>query len=125
MKFRIIILALALSVSSCLGTPPPTLTPVGVSAFNALRVGHALDLVRDTARDAAHQSPPLISRASLLKIVDWHEAAVKTIVAVPGGWRPTVLASLDALKDAIPAAEWSRIQLYVALLKNVISEVNP
>lgn len=122
---KLLLLALLLTV---VGLPacakaPPTLSPAGVSAFNALRVGHALDLIRDTAADASHQNPPLITRASLLKIVDWHEAAVKTIVAVPGGWKPTVLASLDALKGTIPDAEWSKIALYVSLLKTVIAEV--
>ncbi len=124
----VIFLALALGAgavtsTSCATAPPPALSPAGVSAFNALRVGHALDLIRDTAVDASKQSPPLISHADLLKIVNWHEAAVKTIVAVPGGWKPTVLAGLDQLQSDIPAAEWQKIALYAALLKTVISEV--
>lgn len=122
-RLSLLLLIGLLSLPTACAKAPPTLSPAGVSAFNALRVGHALDLIRDTANDAAHQSPPLVSRASLLKIVDWHEAAVKTIVAVPGGWKPTVLASLDALKAAIPDAEWQKIALYVSLLKTVIADV--
>ena len=118
------LLAFTFAPGACVKAPP-TLSPAGTAAFNALRVGHALDIVRDTANDANRQTPPLVSNAALLKIVNWHEAAVKTIVAVPGGWKPTVLTGLDQLKDEIPPDEWQRVAIYVALLKTVISEVNP
>jgi len=116
-------------VLALLGSPggcthaPPTLSPAGTAAFHALQVGRTLDIVRDVANDANQQTPKLVSNATLLKIVTWHEAAVRTIVAVPSGWRPTVLAGLDQLQREIPAAEWSRIAIYVALLKTVIAEV--
>lgn len=116
----LLLLALALG---CASNPPPTLSPEGVAAFNALRVGHALDIVRDTAIDA--EANGLISRANATKVVNWHEAAVKVIVAVPGGWKPTVLAGLDQLKGELPPGEWQRIALYVDLVKTIIKEVVP
>ena len=116
------VLALLGSPGSC-AKAPPTLSPAGTAAFHALQVGRTLDIVRDVANDANQQTPPLVSNASLLKIVNWHEAAVRTIQAAPGGWKPTVLAGLDQLQREIPAAEWSRIAIYVALLRTVIAEV--
>lgn len=121
----LLVLALGAVPSTGCAKAPPTLSPAGAAAFNALRVGHALDLVRDTANDAAHQTPPLLTRASLLKVVAWHESAVKTIVAVPGGWKPTVLAGLDQLKADLSPDEWQRLALYVSLAKTVITEVQP
>lgn len=114
--------ALLFMPGSC-AKAPPTLSPAGTAAFHALEVGHALDIVRDVANDANMQTPPLISNAALLKIVNWHEAAVRTIVAVPGGWKLTVLAGLDQLQHEVPPAEWQRIAIYVALLRTVINEV--
>ena len=88
------VLSLICAPGSC-AKAPPTLSPAGTAAFHALQVGHALDIVRDVANDANRQTPPLISNTALLKIVNWHEAAVRTIVAVPSGWKPTVLAGLE------------------------------
>lgn len=103
---------------------PPALSPAGTAAFNATRVVKALDVLRDVAIDAEAQSPKLISTANTRKIVSYHEAAVKTIGAVPGGWRPTVLAGLEQLRAEIPAGEYARIAPFVALVQTLIAEVS-
>lgn len=125
-KYGPLVLVLLLAAGSwgC-AKAPPSLSPPGVAAFNALRVVRALDVVRDTAIDAEAQVPPLISTADTRTVIDFHEAALKTIAAVPSGWKATVLAGLDQLKTDIVPAAWARIQIYVNLLKAVIAEVAP
>lgn len=117
----VLIVLLAGGVTLGCAKAPPTLSPPGVAAFNALRVGHAVDIVRDTATDAEVQK--LISTADTRLIVDWHSAVVKTIAAVPGGWKATVLAAIDQLKTDILPAAWQRIAIYIDLLKAIIKEV--
>lgn len=102
---------------------PPTLSPSGAAAFNALRVVRVLDLVRDTAIDAHAQTPPLIATEHTRAIVRWHAATLKTIAAVPDGWRATVLAGLVTLEQDLPPDVWAKIAIYVTLVRTVIQEV--
>ena len=120
-----LLLPFLLGVEGSCAKAPPSLSPEGVAAFNALRVVRALDVVRDTAIDAEAQVPPLISTANTRTIINFHEAALKTIAAAPGGWKATVLAGLDQLKADILPAAWARIRIYIDLLKVVIAEVAP
>ena len=117
----VVLIALLASGAVGCAKAPPELSPQGVAAFNALRVGHALDIIRDTAIDAEAQH--LISTDDTRKIVDWHSAAVRTIVAVPDGWKATVLAGLDQLKTDLLPATWARIRIYVDLFLAVVQEV--
>jgi hypothetical protein len=111
---------LASCQTSCAVQSPPTLSPAGTAAFQATRVVKALDILRDFAIDAEAQDPKLISTDNTLKVVNFHEAAIKTIGAVPGGWKATVQAGLDQLKDDVLPAEWQRLLPYVALIKSLI-----
>lgn len=117
-----VVLALALATSWC-APPPPQLSPEAVTAFHATRVVRTIDIVMDLAIDAHAQKPPLISTDNTRKIVTWCEAALKTIAASPGGWKPSVLSGLDQLEQTIPPAEWAHIEIYVKLLRTVIAEV--
>jgi hypothetical protein len=110
---------------SCAGSvvSRPALSPAGETAYQARRVVQALDVLRDAATDAEAQTPKLISTANTRKIVDFHESAVKTIGAVPGGWRPTVSAGLTQLQADLPPADWSRIAPYVTLVKALIEGI--
>ena len=125
-KYRfvaLVIVLLAVSAPSCTRNAPPTLSPAGTAAYHATQVVKALDVLRDAAIDAEAQNPKLISTENTRKIVNFHEAAVKTIGATPGGWKPTVTAALDQLQHDILPAEWQRLLPYIALVKTLIQEV--
>jgi hypothetical protein len=102
---------------------PPTLSPAGAAAFQATRVVKALDVLRDFAIEAEAQNPKVLSTANTRKVVTFHESAVKTIGAVPGGWKPTVTAGLDQLQHDLSAADWQRVAPYVNLIKTLIAGV--
>lgn len=120
---RKLTVVLSLVVLAACASAPPALSPPGNAAFQAIKVVRTLDVVRDIAISANEQAPPLISTGNTRKIVTWHLAALKTIGAVPGGWKPTVLAGLDQLEKAVPPAEWAHVEIYVRLLRTVIAEV--
>lgn len=95
MKRLIPLLALLLLLGCA--KAPPNLTPEATAAFHGTRVIKALDLVMDTAIAGEAQTPKVISTATARRVIEFHQAAVRTIHAVPGGWKPTVLASMDQL----------------------------
>jgi hypothetical protein len=112
----------ALSTSSC-AKAPPNLSPSGVAAFHGTQVVKALDLVRDTAIVAEMQQPPLVRTETARAIIVWHRAAVMTIGASPGGWKPTVSAGLDAIDRALSDSERATLTPYIALARTLIAEV--
>jgi hypothetical protein len=116
----VLCLSLASCQASCAGKAPPTLSPAGTAAFNATRVVKALDILRDFAVDGEAQTPPVISTDNTRKVVAFHRAAVTTIGAVPGGWKPVVTTGLDQLQHDLLPEEWRRILPYVALVKSAI-----
>jgi hypothetical protein len=124
---RTLILLLALCVvpacSSCV-PPPPTLSPVGVTAFNNTRVIKGLDLVRDTAIEANAQTPPLVSTATTRAIVTYHRSAIIIIHGAPNGWEATVLTGLDETVKHLTPAEAQLLGPYFALVKVLIQEVS-
>lgn len=119
-----VLVILLIAAAGC-AKAPQTLSPSGAAAFNALRVVRVLDLVRDTAIDAHAQTPPLIATEHTRIIVRWHAAALKTIAAVPDGWKATVLAGLVTLERDLPPDVWAKIALYITLARTVIQEVGP
>ena len=110
MKLRRYAAALVLTValSGCGGAPPPNLTPVGQAAVQATQVIKALDVLRDFAITANAQNPPLLLTTDTRKVVDFHTAAVKTVTAVPAGWKATVQAGLTQLQADLPPPVWAR-----------------
>ena len=112
----------SLAPTSCTHAPP-TLSPAGAAAFQATRVVKALDVLRDFAIDAEAQTPKMLSTANARTIVTFHESAIKTIAAVPGGWKPTVTAGLEQLQHDLPAADWQRVAPYVNLVRVLIASL--
>lgn len=101
---------------------PPTLSPAGRAAFQAQQAVRVLDVIRDFAVAANDQTPPVIARNDMRRVVEVHAQIVRTIRAVPDGWKPVALTALDQLKADVSAASWQRLQPYIALLKVVIQE---
>lgn len=119
----ILIVALAsFSIADC-AHPPPTLSPVGVRAFNATRAVAILDVVRDTAIAAEAARPQLLSTASTRAVVDWHRAAVAAAGATPQGWQAAVLASLDGVERTLAPAEKTVLAPYFVLVRTILREV--
>jgi len=117
------IISLLILSTSCAGNSQPQLSPAGQAAATVTQVIHAIDVVRDTAIAANAQNPPLISTNNTRKIVDFHESAVKLMVALPTGWKSAVLTSLDELQKNVTVAEWNQISVYVVALKTLIAGV--
>jgi hypothetical protein len=121
-----LILALALSLSfGCALHPsaPPNLTPQVTAKFYATYAIKDLDVIRDFANDAARTTPPIISKATLLVIVNWHEATVKVIHAAPDGWKAAAAAGLDELKTLLAPADYAKFKAAIDAAKAYISEV--
>lgn len=120
---KLILVALLLSVPACAGNQPPSLTPVGQASVTATQVIKALDVVRDTAVDLNAVQPPILSNKVTLQIVNFHESAVKVILAAPTGWKNTVIAALGQLQSDLSPADYARIAPYVALAQTLIASV--
>jgi hypothetical protein len=127
-------LILALAVTAMLmgcgsSNPPPATSPTvnlsatGKAAYQATKVVKALDVLRDIAIDAEAQSPKLMSTESTRKVVRYHAATVKTIGAVPTGWKSVADEGLTQLQKEIPAAEWAQIEPFVRLVRVLFQEV--
>lgn len=116
-----LVLVLAFAASDC-AKPPPNLTPEATAAFHATRVVKALDLVMDTAIAAEAQTPKVLSTANTRKVVEFHQTAVRTIHAVPNGWKPTVTAALNELQAQL-GSEYAQIAPYVNLVQTLIASL--
>jgi hypothetical protein len=138
---RLLIVLLVIGSFGCT-KQPPDLTPEAKTAFYATRVIKVLDVVRDAAIAANELVPPIILTNDTRTIVLWHKTSVQVIAASPGGWKPTVVASIYVLtcdprayvpgpgipdptvcKAQIPAAAVERLKPYLGLALVVISEV--
>lgn len=133
MKRWAVLLVLTLTFSACQKTPP-ALSPEATVAFHATRVVKILDVVRDAAIAANELVPPVITTNDTRAVVLWHKTAVQVIAASPGGWKPTVKASLYALTchpsagvgpctPQLPPEAVARLYPYIGLALVVIGEV--
>ena len=122
---RVTLLVAALLVSSCSALAPkapPNLTPQVTAKFYATYAMKDLDVVRDFANDASKTTPPLISKATLLLIVNWHETVVRTIHAAPAGWKAATLAALDELPRRLAPSDAATLRPYLEAAKTFAKE---
>lgn len=126
-KLPVVLLALVLcSGSACKALAPqapPNLTPQVTAQFYATYAIKDLDVIRDFAVDANKTTPPILSKATLLIIVNWHESLVTVIHATPAGWKAAVLAGLDELKGKLSADDYAKIKPYVDSARIVVMEI--
>lgn len=111
-------LALVLALTGC-AKAPPSLSPTGKAAFQAIQVVHALDVLRDVAIDAEAQKPKLLSTENTRRVLVYQKQVVQTIRAVPEGWKGVAVAGLDQLEHDIPADQWARLKPFVVLLRTL------
>lgn len=114
-------LALCVVLAAC-AKAPPSLSPTGRAAFQAHQAVRVLDVIRDFSVAANDATPPIIARNDMRRIVMFHASVVRTIRAVPDGWKPVALAALDGLKTDLPAATWKQLEPYVTLFKAIVQE---
>lgn len=124
-RFRLLIFAaiLGLVFGGCATNEAPATSPQGQAYQKATRVVQSLDVLRDAAVSLNDVRPDLLSTDNTRLIVQFHKSAVKTIAAVPEGWKAIIAVELDNLKTHIPDKEYLRIAPYVALTKALIEEV--
>src|SRR5689334_5147863 len=95
MKRWLVVLAMALAVSCTSATKaPPNLTPQATTAWYGTQVIKVIDLLRDTAVDANHVTPPLLSTDSTRRLVNWHRSALDVVHQAPAGWPNAVSTGL-------------------------------
>jgi hypothetical protein len=92
-----------------------------------------LDVARDAAIGANNVDPVTFSTNSTRSVIAWHRAAIKTIQAVPSGWKPTVKAGIYTLTclpvsaqpctPQINQAEVNRLAPYINLVLVVVEEI--
>lgn len=120
---KALLLILCLSFVACASHIPPNLNPEATRAWYGTEILKNLDRVRDAANDAHNTTPPLVDAPTTLKIVEWHQSAIKIVHDAAVGWREALAASLAALQKNLPAATWQLIQPYVALVQNILKEL--
>lgn len=128
MKRLVLLLALWLPLAGCSHPAPgaidPTvnLSPTGKASYQALRVGKALDVLRDVAVAGEKQTPKVVSSAGALKVIAYHRQVVTTMAAIPDKWLTVAEVGLDQLRQDLSAAEWARIAPFVDLLRTLYTE---
>lgn len=125
----IAVVGVMLALAACGANPPPANDPTaglsaqGRAAYNATKVVRALDVLRDVAIDAEHQS--LVSTETARKVVTYHRSAVKAIGAVPSGWQAVVSGGLEELAKSVPADEWRQLEPFANLARTLIAAIGP
>jgi hypothetical protein len=119
------VLALTLSVATSCNAPkaPPNLTPQSTAAWYGTRVIQALDVLRNTAIDAAAQRPPILSEATARKVVLLHESALKMVHESPAGWAPTVTTALTEFEKTLTEQERGVVHPYVQMTLELLKSV--
>lgn len=109
------------------GTPDPAagLSASGRAAYQATKVVKSLDLLRDIVAEGEKQEPKVFTPDTVLKVVAYHRQVVRTIGTVPDGWKAVAVQGLNELRSHVPAAEWQRMQPWVALLTALYDQFVP
>ena len=122
-------LAVGLSAMSCAGNvnpqtdPTRNLSPEAKLAYQSMRIGKALDVIRDVAAEGERQH--VLSAPTALQVIAFHKATVQAMAASPAGWKGIALAGLDHLKDTIPATEWQQLAPFITLARTLIEAFVP
>jgi hypothetical protein len=122
-RVRLSLVLLVLVAAIGCAHAPPTLSPVGRTAFYNTRVIKGLDILRDFAVDANAQVPPLMSTDTTRKVVLYHRSALNVIHSTGNGWQPVVLTGLEEVARNLPTKEAQLIAPYVGLIKAIVAEV--
>jgi hypothetical protein len=122
-RLPMLVLCLVLFTPACAQNAPPNLSPQAVVAWQATKVIHALDIVRDIAVDASNTTPPLVAHDTMLKIVAWHKTAITVAHDSPSGWAQTIKTSLMSTRTLLTPAEHKQLDIYFSLAVTLLNEV--
>lgn len=123
---------LLLCLSGCAGNAPPSLTPAGVRIWQANEAVVAIGSVQHVAialngvqRCEAPPNDsvcaPVLSDANTRVVVNTVTAALKTIEAVPSGWKATATEALTQIGARLDAAGQSRLSAYLAAARAALA----
>lgn len=103
--------------------PTRNLSPEAKLAYQSMKIGKALDVLRDVA--AAGEKSGVISPRAALAVIAYHKATVTTIGAAPGGWRAIALTGLDQLQTTLSPGERAQLAPFIALARTLIEAFVP
>jgi hypothetical protein len=113
--------ALGVALDQGCAKAPLNFSPQATAEFQNLQIGKAIDLVRDIAQDGSRTNPPIVSRASALKVTNWHTAIVKTLDARGPNWKTEVTTGMTELLKLLTPAEQETLRPYFSLVGTVIA----
>ena len=118
-----LIAVITLTFTSCAGNPPPTVTPEAQRDYHLTQVIKGLDQARDAVVAAHNTKPPIVDAQTSLKVVTWHQDAIKIVHDAASGWQAALQTTFDGLKKDLSAQQWAIIQPYVELVQALLKEV--
>lgn len=102
---------------------PPSLSPIGQSAWNRHELEKDLDILRDIAVDAEAQH--VIATLSARAVVSYHQTAITVMHDAQAGWQKILSDGFDGLQRNLPPADYARIKAYVDLARATLKELTP
>lgn len=125
-KLQISVLTLLLSMGCA--KAPASLSPQGAAVFKANEAVVALGTLQHAAIelnalktcDVQKVCTPVLSDANTRVVVDSVEAALKTIRAVPDGWKATAGTALQQIQLKLDQSGRLKISAYVTAARTVL-----
>ena len=115
---------LCLTLSGCVGNPPPNLTPAAQTAYYQTQIVKDLDLLRDAVVDANALVPSLVSTQTTTLVVKYHELAITLVNNAPLGWKVDLSIGLTGLLKTLPANEQRVVSPYVTLIQVALQVIS-
>lgn len=124
-----VILAALIILSACASKAPPQLEPGALPIWQANEIQIAFGALQRSAialnavtRCDTAQPPvcmPLLSDANTRVVIDGTADVVKTLRAVPAGWKATALEGLDRITTRLDAAGKTKLASYLSVISSV------
>jgi hypothetical protein len=130
MKFarHTFLIAVLLLASSC-GKAPVTLSPAGIQDYRANQAVIAVGTLQRTAialnavQVCEPACRPLLSDQNTRTVIDAVEVSLKTIQAVPSGWRVAADTALSEISGKLDARGLATLQPYVTAARTVLASL--
>jgi hypothetical protein len=116
------VFAAALAIG-CAGNAPASLSPAGVKLWQANQAVLAVNLVQSTAINLNAAVPPLLSERNTRIVGEAANSARRSIEKVPDGWRPTVVATLQQIRDQLDAQGKQAMGAWLDVAATMVKEI--
>lgn len=107
----------------CAGKAPASLSPAGVKLWQANQAVLAVNLVQSTAINLNAAVPPLLSERNTRIVGEAANSARRSIEKVPDGWRPTVVATLQQIRDQLDAQGKQAMGAWLDVASTMVKEI--